>query len=47
MPFIRDVSLTLDGTGNVIESNDGIVAVGSGGSYALAAARALHDVPGK
>mmetsp|Transcript_693 Transcript_693/g.843 ORF Transcript_693/g.843 Transcript_693/m.843 type:complete len:244 (-) Transcript_693:132-863(-) len=41
----KDVSLTLDGTGNVIESNDGIVAVGSGGSYALAAARALHDVP--
>eukprot|EP00511_Aplanochytrium_stocchinoi_P000781 CAMPEP_0204830452 /NCGR_PEP_ID=MMETSP1346-20131115/8628_1 /ASSEMBLY_ACC=CAM_ASM_000771 /TAXON_ID=215587 /ORGANISM="Aplanochytrium stocchinoi, Strain GSBS06" /LENGTH=246 /DNA_ID=CAMNT_0051960701 /DNA_START=320 /DNA_END=1060 /DNA_ORIENTATION=- len=41
----KDVSLTLDGTGNVIESNDGIVAVGSGGSYALAAARALLDVP--
>ena len=31
----------LSGTGDVIEPDDGIVAIGSGGSYALAAARAL------
>jgi ATP-dependent HslUV protease, peptidase subunit HslV len=31
----------LSGTGDVIEPDDGILAVGSGGSYALAAARAL------
>lgn len=31
----------VDGTGDVIEPDDGIVAIGSGGSYALAAARAL------
>ena len=37
----RDVSLTVTGLGDVIEPVDGIVAIGSGGSYALAAARAL------
>jgi ATP-dependent HslUV protease, peptidase subunit HslV len=42
----RDVSLTITGGGDVIEPNDGIIAIGSGGSYALAAARALADVPG-
>ena len=31
----------LDGTGNVIEPENGIAAIGSGGNYALAAARAL------
>jgi ATP-dependent HslUV protease subunit HslV len=31
----------VDGTGDVIEPDDGIVAIGSGGPYALAAARAL------
>jgi ATP-dependent HslUV protease subunit HslV len=31
----------LSGNGDVIEPDDGIVAIGSGGSYALAAARAL------
>jgi ATP-dependent HslUV protease subunit HslV len=31
----------LSGTGDLIEPDDGIVAVGSGGAYALAAARAL------
>ena len=31
----------LSGTGEVIEPDDGIVAIGSGGNYALAAARAL------
>jgi ATP-dependent HslUV protease, peptidase subunit HslV len=34
-------TLILSGTGDVIEPDDGIVAIGSGGSYALAAARAL------
>lgn len=33
--------LTLSGNGDVIEPDDGIAAIGSGGSYALAAARAL------
>ena len=34
-------SITISGRGDVIEPDDGIVAIGSGGSYALAAARAL------
>jgi len=33
--------LVVSGNGDVIEPDDGIVAIGSGGSYALAAARAL------
>ena len=33
----------LSGTGDVIEPDDGIVAIGSGGPYALAAARALKN----
>ncbi|MFH1686577.1 MAG: ATP-dependent protease subunit HslV [bacterium] len=33
----------LSGTGDVIEPDDGIVAIGSGGPYALAAARAMID----
>ena len=39
----KDVSLTVTGGGDVIEPHDGIIAIGSGGSYALAAARALID----
>jgi len=35
------VAYMLSGTGDVIEPDDGVMAVGSGGSYALAAARAL------
>ncbi|MBI4469023.1 MAG: ATP-dependent protease subunit HslV [Acidobacteria bacterium] len=35
------VSLILSGTGDVIEPDDGIVAIGSGAPYALAASRAL------
>ncbi len=35
--------LMLSGTGDVIEPDDGIVAIGSGGPYALAAARALQS----
>jgi ATP-dependent HslUV protease subunit HslV len=34
-------SLLISGTGDVIEPDDGILAIGSGGPYALAAARAL------
>lgn len=34
-------SLVISGTGEVVEPDDGIVAIGSGGSYALAAARML------
>jgi ATP-dependent HslUV protease subunit HslV len=39
----KDVSLTITGNGDVMEPADGIIAIGSGGSYALAAARALVD----
>ena len=38
-----DVSLLVTGTGDVLETADGIIAIGSGGNYALAAARALID----
>jgi len=37
----KDNSFLLSGTGDVIEPDDGIIAIGSGGSFALAAARAL------
>ncbi len=37
----RDVSLLISGGGEIIEPEDGIIAIGSGGAYALAAARAL------
>ena len=36
-----DSSLLISGSGDVIEPDDGILAIGSGGAYALAAARAL------
>jgi ATP-dependent HslUV protease subunit HslV len=39
----RDVSLTITGTGDVMEPDDGLIAIGSGGPLALAAARALID----
>jgi ATP-dependent HslUV protease subunit HslV len=39
----KDVTLILTGTGDVLEPTDGIAAIGSGGNYALAAARALAD----
>ena len=42
----KDVSLLLSGTGDVLEPEDGIIGIGSGGNYALAAARALIDVDG-
>jgi len=37
------VSLVLTGTGDVLEPENGIMGIGSGGNYALAAARALVD----
>ena len=36
-----NVSLVLTGTGDVLETDDGLIGIGSGGNYALAAARAL------
>ncbi len=38
----KDTSLVISGNGDVIEPEDGIVAIGSGGPFALAAARALY-----
>lgn len=37
----KTMSLIISGTGDVIEPDDGILAIGSGGNYALAAAKAL------
>ena len=37
----KDNSFLISGTGDVVEPDDGIIAIGSGGSYAVAAARAL------
>ena len=37
----KNVSLIMSGTGDVLEPEDGIIGIGSGGGYALAAARAL------
>ncbi len=42
----RSVSLVLTGTGDVLEPEDGLIGIGSGGAYALAAARALFAVDG-
>ena len=42
----KDVSLVLTGTGDVLEPEDGLMAIGSGGNYALSAARALIDIDG-
>lgn len=39
----ESTSLVLTGTGDVLEPEDGLIAIGSGGNYALAAARALMD----
>ena len=42
----KSVSLVLTGTGDVLEPEDGLIGIGSGGNYALSAARALIDVEG-
>jgi ATP-dependent HslUV protease subunit HslV len=39
----KEVSLLLAGTGDVLEPENGIAGIGSGGPYALAAARALME----
>lgn len=42
----KDVSLVISGTGEVMEPDDGIIGIGSGGNYAMAVAKALYDVEG-
>lgn len=39
----KETLLVITGTGDVLEPDDGIIAIGSGGNYALSAARALHS----
>ena len=39
----KQITLCVTGNGDVLEPEDGIMAIGSGGNYALAAARALLD----
>ncbi|GLK77586.1 ATP-dependent protease subunit HslV [Methylopila jiangsuensis] len=39
----KHVALVITGTGDVLEPEDGVAAIGSGGNYALSAARALAD----
>lgn len=43
----KDTMLILSGTGDVVEPDDGVIGIGSGGNYALAAARALMDIDGQ
>jgi ATP-dependent HslUV protease subunit HslV len=40
----KDISLVLTGNGDVLEPEDGITGIGSGGNFALAAARALAQI---
>ena len=42
----ENVSLILTGQGDVLEPEDGVIAIGSGGNYALSAAKALMDIKG-
>ena len=42
----KETSLVISGTGEVMEPDDGIIGIGSGGNYAMAAAKALYDIPG-
>jgi ATP-dependent HslUV protease subunit HslV len=39
----KEASLLISGTGDVVEPEHGVVSIGSGGNFALAAARALYD----
>jgi ATP-dependent HslUV protease subunit HslV len=41
----QNTSLILTGGGDVLEPEDGIIGIGSGGNFALSAARALIDIP--
>ncbi len=38
----KDTLLVISGTGEIIEPDDGVIAIGSGGNYALSAAKALY-----
>jgi ATP-dependent HslUV protease subunit HslV len=38
----KDELLVISGTGEIIEPDDGVIAIGSGGNYAMAAAKALY-----
>lgn len=42
----KNVSLVLTGNGDVLEPEDGVIGIGSGGNFALSAAKALIDVKG-
>lgn len=42
----KETSLVISGTGEVMEPDDGIIGIGSGGNYAMAAAKALYDISG-
>ncbi len=42
----RDNTLVLTGNGDVLEPENGVIGIGSGGNYAMSAARALIDVEG-
>lgn len=41
----KETSLVISGNGEVMEPDDGIIGIGSGGNYAMAAAKALYDMP--
>lgn len=41
----KETSLVISGTGEVMEPDDGIIGIGSGGNYAMAAAKALYEFP--
>lgn len=42
----KETSLILSGTGDVVEPENGLIGIGSGGMFALSAARALIDIDG-
>ena len=42
----KDTTLVLTGNGDVLEPQDGVIGIGSGGNYAMSAARALVDIKG-
>ena len=42
----KETSLVISGTGEVMEPDDGIIGIGSGGNYAMAAAKALDTIDG-
>ena len=46
LSWITNSLLLVSGTGEVIEPDDGVLAIGSGGHYALAAGRALKKYSG-